>query len=554
MSTSSSKPGSGSALASLTAALSKLKVGTKALVDPVKSAAVELALEVTGLHTDIAEDRKEYHELLGTLDFLTTQVLDALPPEGTINDPATREAIETLKDRAVCSVKLALSSEGQEGEGNLIRLASRSLDTLRQKLDRQSMRFTLSVAARYINDGAFRPNISSDRARLNPPPKPAIFCGRDEILESLVELLLNDETCRLSLLGTGGIGKTSLAAAILHDERVTEKFDPNIFFLSCEALVSASGIVLALGLAMERLAEAKATLEKLGDRWSAGLCDQSIGDVLYILNRYGPAMRKYEEAKAAFAEYGDRRSTAYCNKRMGDVLCIVNRYSEGMEKFKEAEATFTSIGDRRNVVLCNQSMGDALRMLHRHPEAVEKLQKAKTTFQHIGDRRSAAECKRILNVLRMLRRDSDAMEMLEEAKETFDSLGDRRGAAQCDKSMGDVLHMLNRFVNAMEKFEEAKATFDSLGDRRYVALCDKTTTANILQKLGRSSEAIVKLGEAKATFDDIGDRRSGAQCKKTMGDVLHALYRYSGAMENFEEAKATFNDIGDRQSLSGGLG
>ncbi|KAJ7257841.1 hypothetical protein C8J57DRAFT_1516717 [Mycena rebaudengoi] len=48
------------------------------------------------------------------------------------------------------------------------------------------------------------------------PPSPQIFHGREFELEHVVNILIQD-SARITILGTGGIGKTSLAIAALHD-------------------------------------------------------------------------------------------------------------------------------------------------------------------------------------------------------------------------------------------------------------------------------------------------------------------------------------------------
>ncbi|KZO96410.1 hypothetical protein CALVIDRAFT_455020, partial [Calocera viscosa TUFC12733] len=78
------------------------------------------------------------------------------------------------------------------------------------------------------------------------PPAPVVFHGRDDLLRSIVELLCHSESCRIPLLGPGGIGKTSVAATVINDRRVKRKYGRRILFVSCEGLVTAEGILNAL--------------------------------------------------------------------------------------------------------------------------------------------------------------------------------------------------------------------------------------------------------------------------------------------------------------------
>ncbi|KZO96441.1 hypothetical protein CALVIDRAFT_457513, partial [Calocera viscosa TUFC12733] len=82
------------------------------------------------------------------------------------------------------------------------------------------------------------------------PPAPVVFHGRDDLVESIVELLCRSEPCRIPLLGPGGIGKTSVAATVVNNRKVKAKYGPRILFVSCEGLVTAEGIVNAIAASL----------------------------------------------------------------------------------------------------------------------------------------------------------------------------------------------------------------------------------------------------------------------------------------------------------------
>ncbi|KAJ7193658.1 hypothetical protein GGX14DRAFT_588314, partial [Mycena pura] len=78
------------------------------------------------------------------------------------------------------------------------------------------------------------------------PPVPAIFFGRDKEVDRVVDLILNDEPASVAIVGTGGIGKTSIALASIHHSKVQEHFQTQRFFLSCEATSTSDSLVQAL--------------------------------------------------------------------------------------------------------------------------------------------------------------------------------------------------------------------------------------------------------------------------------------------------------------------
>lgn len=53
------------------------------------------------------------------------------------------------------------------------------------------------------------------------------------------------ETPRMAILGAGGIGKTSLARAVLHHSQITARYASHSFFVTCDS-VSTQGELVAL--------------------------------------------------------------------------------------------------------------------------------------------------------------------------------------------------------------------------------------------------------------------------------------------------------------------
>ncbi|KAG1733921.1 uncharacterized protein EDB91DRAFT_1084306 [Suillus paluster] len=67
-----------------------------------------------------------------------------------------------------------------------------------------------------------------------PPPRPSILYGRDDLVAELTNLVVNDE--HIALIGPGGMGKSSLAKAILNESLVIEKFAHGRFFVTYDDL------------------------------------------------------------------------------------------------------------------------------------------------------------------------------------------------------------------------------------------------------------------------------------------------------------------------------
>jgi DNA replication protein DnaC len=76
------------------------------------------------------------------------------------------------------------------------------------------------------------------------PPSPQIFHGRDSELQKVVNILIQD-AARITILGTGGMGKTSLATVALHDNAVGGKY-MHRYFVACHSTPTCQELVSAI--------------------------------------------------------------------------------------------------------------------------------------------------------------------------------------------------------------------------------------------------------------------------------------------------------------------
>jgi Cdc6-like AAA superfamily ATPase len=87
---------------------------------------------------------------------------------------------------------------------------------------------------------------SSSRSISLLPPQPKIFHGREAELSAIVELF-RTRVPRIAILGTGGMGKTSLARAALHHPEMTSRYDQHRLFVPCDTVSTRTQLAGHIG-------------------------------------------------------------------------------------------------------------------------------------------------------------------------------------------------------------------------------------------------------------------------------------------------------------------
>ncbi|KAJ7480714.1 hypothetical protein FB451DRAFT_1365146 [Mycena latifolia] len=78
------------------------------------------------------------------------------------------------------------------------------------------------------------------------PSEPKIFHGRAIEVSAIIQMF-NNESPRITILGPGGMGKTSLARAVLHHPEVTTKYHEHRVFVACDAAASSVQLAAMIG-------------------------------------------------------------------------------------------------------------------------------------------------------------------------------------------------------------------------------------------------------------------------------------------------------------------
>jgi hypothetical protein len=90
------------------------------------------------------------------------------------------------------------------------------------------MRYFLPLVSEHNDSLSFQ----SSNSITMLPSEPKIFHGR-ELEMAQILTLFHGKTPRIAILGPGGIGKTSLARAVVHHTEVVAKYEQHRFFVAC---------------------------------------------------------------------------------------------------------------------------------------------------------------------------------------------------------------------------------------------------------------------------------------------------------------------------------
>ncbi|KAJ7620712.1 hypothetical protein DFH06DRAFT_63825 [Mycena polygramma] len=78
------------------------------------------------------------------------------------------------------------------------------------------------------------------------PSEPKIFHGRGSELADIFQLF-SQGTPKIVILGAGGMGKTAVARAVLHDTRITARYEEHRYFVACDAATTNVELAALIG-------------------------------------------------------------------------------------------------------------------------------------------------------------------------------------------------------------------------------------------------------------------------------------------------------------------
>ncbi|HXH37940.1 MAG TPA: SIR2 family protein, partial [Thermoanaerobaculia bacterium] len=129
---------------------------------------------------------------------------------------------------------------------------AKDVDELRRKHPPERKLYPLPYGAGYEELSLFLRSLAPENEEPAPAkpseviptlPHQGPCFGRKTEVAAIVEALLSAAPTRIAVLGTGGIGKTTVALAALRDLQVAARFGGRRFFVRCDAATNRDGLV-----------------------------------------------------------------------------------------------------------------------------------------------------------------------------------------------------------------------------------------------------------------------------------------------------------------------
>ncbi|TFK37206.1 P-loop containing nucleoside triphosphate hydrolase protein [Crucibulum laeve] len=205
---------------------------------------------------------------LKTIAGLTTLIIQTVQTVRYNKDECIRMAERTYW--LICAIINICKNTEAELPPDMVRNIERFQDILQKLLSYVQSHVITVVTLAEMQEHASRRHqeimdvLSSKQAALSPgitledfrrssstlsllPASPLIFTGRDKEQQEIITTMQNNTTARIAVLGPGGIGKTTLMLAVLHDYTIVDIFVTRRYFISCDAATTIDGLVSTIG-------------------------------------------------------------------------------------------------------------------------------------------------------------------------------------------------------------------------------------------------------------------------------------------------------------------
>ncbi|KAF9477256.1 TPR-like protein [Pholiota conissans] len=216
-------------------------------------------LQIIKVRDEIKANKKRCNEVIDKVLRMSNSMYEKLAEVARSHQREKLSRIEghlREHERTLTSVYIALNKHKSRSRfSQILSRGSAELDEQDRRLDELNTHLIVDIVFHISLEQAAstclpEPLLYSDAAPVSLghdlPPKPSFVVERESHLSTALQILLRDEPTRISILGGGGFGKTTLARMILHDAQIIKRYSSR-YFISCESIADVDGLLLELG-------------------------------------------------------------------------------------------------------------------------------------------------------------------------------------------------------------------------------------------------------------------------------------------------------------------
>lgn len=189
-------------------------------------------------------------------------------------------------------------------------------------------------------------------------------------------------------------------------------------------------------------------------------CIFALGNIHYLLIRYGKAKKLYELAKKLFNKSNNLSGEANCIRALADLNLQIDEYDVSRKLYINAIKIYKKLNFQIEKASCIHALGDIYLKQNEFNFALKLYEKAKEINIKIGDRISWASCIQSIGDVFLKKEKLDhALKYYEEAKSIFEEIGARIGEANCYLSIGNIKRLIGNYEKAEELYNKALITY-----------------------------------------------------------------------------------------------
>jgi len=298
--------------------------------------------------------------------------------------------------------------------------------------------------------------------------------------------------------------------------------------------------------AVEKLQQALAIYQEIGDRKAEGDILTGIGAIYTNLAEYQQALDYFQQALVIRQELNDRVNVGIILNNLGVIYDNLGQYQQALDYHQQALVIRQELSDHVGEGKTLNNLGSVYSSRGQYQQALGYYQQALAIWQELDNRAGVATTLNNLGwVYHGLGQYRQALDSYRQTLAMMQELGNRSGEGTILNNLGAVYSDLGQYQQVLDYYQQALVIAQELNDRAG----EGTTLHNlgaVYTKLGQYQQALGYSQQALAIQREIGDRLGEGTTLTSLGLVYDNLGQYQQALDSYQQALVIKREIGDR--------